>query len=95
MTGKLTYGISGCDVTMFPSFSPVMVKFCQNPIQQDIVDSFVPNEPAKPQKIYATCQLRGRSCETGSIDVDIADIPWDTAWQRNSSPEELWLCWEF
>jgi len=35
--------------------------------------------------------------ETRSIDVrvDIADIPWHRARQRDSSLEELWLCWEF
>jgi len=33
--------------------------------------------------------------ETRSIDVDIADIPWHRARHRDSSLEELWLCWEF
>ena len=33
--------------------------------------------------------------ETRSTDVDIADIPWHRARHRDSSLEELWLCWEF
>lgn len=95
MTGTLTYGIAGCDVTVFPNFIPVMVSFCQNPVQKGTVGSFVPNEKTKPQKIQNCRSFCGKSCETPSIDVDIADIPWDRARQRDSSPEELWLCWEF
>ena len=95
MTGTLTYGIAAFDITIFPNFSPVMVSSCQNPVQQDTVGSFVSNEPAKPQKIQNCRYFYGKSCETQSIDVDIADIPRDPARQRDSSLEEVWLCWEF
>jgi hypothetical protein len=95
VTGTLTYGIAACDVTIFPNFSMVMVSSRQNPVQQGTVGSFVPNEAAKPQKIQNCRYFCGKSCETRSIDTDIAGILWHRARQRDSSLQEVWLCWEF
>jgi hypothetical protein len=89
------HGITACDVTVFPNFIPVMVNSRQNPVQRVTVGSFVPNEPAKPQKVLNCRYFCGKSCETRSIVVNIADIPLDRARQRDSSLEEVWLCWEF
>ena len=73
----------------------VTVSSCQNPVLQGTVDGFVPNETSKTSEDKTVVISVARLGETRSIDVDIADIPWDRARQRDSSLEELWLCWEF